>query len=83
LECDGVGDVVVVGRPHDILGLRPHAIVVRSRLDLSEADLLKFCRARMEMEMVPKSFEFVAELPRDAAGKIRRSELGGSTNLVR
>lgn len=76
LECDGVGDVVVVGRPHDILGVQPHAIVVRSRPNLSETDLFEFCRERMEMEMIPKSFEFVAALPRDAAGKVQRSGLG-------
>lgn len=75
LECDGVGDVVVVGRPHDILGVQPHAVVVRSRPDLSETDLVEFCRDRMETEMIPKSFEFVPSLPRDAAGKIRRGEL--------
>ncbi|MGX4693679.1 class I adenylate-forming enzyme family protein [Streptomyces sp. JNUCC 63] len=75
LECDGVGDVVVVGRPHDILGAQPHAIVVRSRPNLSETDLVEFCHERMELEMIPKSFEFVAALPRDAAGKIRRSGL--------
>lgn len=73
LEYDGVGDVVVVGRPHNILGMQPHAIIVRSRPDLSEAELAEFCRERMETEMVPKSFEFVAALPRDAAGKIQRS----------
>ncbi|MET7737683.1 AMP-binding protein [Streptomyces sp. NPDC005402] len=75
LECDGVGDVVVVGRLHDILGAQPHAIVVRSRPNLSETDLVEFCHERMELEMIPKSFEFVAALPRDAAGKIRRSGL--------
>ena len=75
LECDGVGDVVVVGRPHDILGVQPHAVVVRSRPDLSEEELLEFCRERMETEMIPTSFEFVAALPRDAAGKIRRTGL--------
>lgn len=73
LECDGVGDVVVVGRPHDILGAQPHAIVVRSRSSLSETDLVEFCRERMELEMIPKSFEFAATLPRDSAGKIRRN----------
>ena len=77
-ECDGVGDVVVVGRSHDILGVQPHAIVVRSRPNLSETDLVEFCRERLEMEMIPKSFEFVAALPRDAAGKIRRSGLSTS-----
>ncbi|MEV5000505.1 AMP-binding protein [Nocardioides sp. LML1-1-1.1] len=79
LECDGVGDVVVVGRTHDILGLQPHAVVVRTRPDLSETELDEFCRTRMETEMIPKSFEFVAQLPRDAAGKIRRGELSSPT----
>ena len=75
LECDGVGDAVVVARPHDILGSQPHAIVVRQRPTLSETELVEFCREHMELETIPQSFEFVAALPRDGAGKIRRSAL--------
>ncbi|HEX5503702.1 MAG TPA: hypothetical protein VFW96_13850, partial [Thermomicrobiales bacterium] len=33
------------------------------------------CRARLAPYKVPKTYEFLAEFPRDAAGKLRRTAL--------
>jgi acyl-coenzyme A synthetase/AMP-(fatty) acid ligase len=38
-------------------------------------ELDQHCRERLTPYKVPKSYEFVAELPRDQTGKIRRSAL--------
>ena len=41
-----------------------------------EAELEAFCRTRLAPYKVPKSFEFVAALPRTAAGKVQKHLLG-------
>ena len=38
-------------------------------------ELQAFCRARLAAYKVPRSFEFVSDFPRTAAGKIRKHAL--------
>jgi bile acid-coenzyme A ligase len=77
LQHPQVEDAAVIGLPDDDLGRRVHAII--QPLDPAQspsADVLdEYCRARLARYKVPKSYEFVAVLPRDDAGKIRRSSL--------
>jgi fatty-acyl-CoA synthase len=40
------------------------------------AELESFCRTRLAAYKVPKSFEFVADFPRTAAGKVQKHLLG-------
>ena len=72
-----VADVAVVGVPDEEWGRRVHAIIqprdVSMPPSISELNLL--CRERLSAYKVPKTYEFVAELPRNDAGKIRRSAL--------
>jgi bile acid-coenzyme A ligase len=79
-EHPGVVDVVVVGRPDPEWGARVHAIV-QLREDegtVAAEDLRAHCRDRLAAYKVPKTFEFTEELPRSAAGKLRRSALSAS-----
>jgi len=77
IEHADVADVAVVGLPDPEWGARVHAIVeVRAgaaRLD--EASVRAHCRARLAAYKVPKTVEFVAQLPRTETGKLNRSAL--------
>lgn len=76
-EHPGIHDVVVVGVPDEEWGKRVHAIIAvpDGETPISVAALDAHCRARLAAFKTPKSYEFVPELPRNEAGKIRRSAL--------
>ncbi|MFL5993219.1 MAG: FadD3 family acyl-CoA ligase [Streptomyces sp.] len=71
-----VADVAVVGVPDARLGEVGRAYVVR-RPDsvLTADDLIAWARREMANYKVPRSVEFVAELPRNASGKVVKGEL--------
>jgi acyl-CoA synthetase (AMP-forming)/AMP-acid ligase II len=52
-------------------------VVVGEGREVTEAELRDFCRERLAGFKVPKAIEFVAQLPRNAQGKLLRRELGG------
>ena len=71
-----VNDVAVVGRPDDEWGELVTAIVVAEADQIVSADeLIDFCHAQLAPHERPKRIEFRDGLGRDAAGKLRRSEL--------
>ncbi|HVW28141.1 MAG TPA: AMP-binding protein [Polyangiaceae bacterium] len=72
----GVLDVAVFGAPHPELGEQVKAVVERVPGDpVSEAELLEFLAVELAPYKRPRSIEFVAELPRNAAGKVLKAEL--------
>ena len=72
-----VKDVAVVGLKDDDLGRRVHAIV--ESFDEADAptieELTNLCADHLVKYKAPRSFELVRALPRNEAGKIRRSQL--------
>ena len=72
-----VKDVAVVGLSDPDLGRRVHAVVeLYADKDCVSADqLLTLCGEYLARYKVPRTIEFVAELPRNDAGKIRRGAL--------
>jgi O-succinylbenzoic acid--CoA ligase len=62
------------GRPDAEWGEAITAFVVL-RGEVPPAELREFCAARLARFKVPKTIEAVAELPRNAAGKLLRREL--------
>lgn len=76
-EHPSVNDVVVIGVPDPEWGRRVHALIEPSDMAAqpSVGSLDAFCRERLVAYKTPKSYEFVARLPRESSGKIRRSAI--------
>ena len=71
-----VSDVSVVGVPDDRWGEVALACVVRGGDDeVDEHSLIEFCKGKLAGFKRPRRIEFVAELPRNAAGKVLKREL--------
>jgi long-chain acyl-CoA synthetase len=75
----GVGDVAVFGIPNDEWGEEVMAVIepapgVAGDDELA-AELLEFCRGKLAGYKLPRSIEFMAELPRDPSGKLYKRKL--------
>jgi len=69
-----VAEAAVLGVPDERWGEACAAFVVLAA-ETSETELLAFCRERLAKFKVPREIRFVEELPRNAMGKIVKSEL--------
>ena len=71
-----VADVAVGGVPNERWGEELKGFVVSKPGAAHDAPALEaFCREHLSPYKVPKSFEFTAALPRNAAGKVLKREL--------
>lgn len=75
VEMDGVLEAAAIGKPDGKSGEIVKLFVVRSSDDVSEADIIKYCRDNLTGYKVPKEVEFRDELPKTNVGKILRREL--------
>jgi len=71
LEC------AVIGIPHETWGEMVHAVVVRrDQHELTDQELLAFCRGKIAGYKIPKSVSFSSEpLPKTGPGKIAKRRL--------
>jgi long-chain acyl-CoA synthetase len=76
VEDPWVADAAVIGLSDERMGQRVHAIVVlRAGCPEDASAILARLRERLADYKCPRTIEFVAELPREPTGKLRRHEL--------
>jgi acyl-CoA synthetase (AMP-forming)/AMP-acid ligase II len=68
IEC------AVVGVPHPLLGEDVFAFVV-AKENLTEEEIKEFLKDKLADNEIPRYYEFVNELPRNATGKVLKYEL--------
>lgn len=74
-----VGEVAVVGVPHERWGEAGLALVVlRPGSHATPEDLIRFCEGKLARFKIPKSVAFLPELPKTDSGKIDRRSLAGA-----
>lgn len=85
LRHHAIQEAAVVGLPHEKWGETPQAfIVLKPGAETAPEALRLFCREHLAHFKVPHGFEFIAELPKTATGKIQKYVLrGGRANITR
>ncbi len=65
-----------IGVPHPLWGEAVAVVVVLANgHQMTEDDVVRYCRGKIAGYKVPKSVYFIGEMPRNAAGKISKPEL--------
>jgi acyl-CoA synthetase (AMP-forming)/AMP-acid ligase II len=73
---DGVLEAAVIGVPSERWGEEVKALVVtRPGAPLTAATVIDWCRGRLAGFKCPKSVDFIADLPRNASGKVLKRML--------
>jgi fatty acid CoA ligase FadD36 len=76
LEHQAVREVAVIGEPDADLGQRIVAFVVADDVDdVDHATLIDHVAAQLSVHKRPREVRFVAELPRNAMGKVQKGRL--------
>lgn len=74
-RIDGVVESAVIGVPDERMGEVGRALIVRRKgSDLTEQDVLDFATEHLANFKRPRSVEFVESFPRNASGKILKTE---------
>ena len=78
-SIEGVKEAAVIGIPDELLGEAIRAYVVLQKgVVLTDQEIIRSCRAKIENFMVPKEVVLTDELPRTDTGKIRKKGLAAS-----
>ena len=76
-----VADVGVIGVSDEKWGEVGLAVVVPTPgVEVSEEEVIEFCRGKLAKYKIPKRVAFVEALPRTATGKILKKELKAQFN---
>jgi acyl-CoA synthetase (AMP-forming)/AMP-acid ligase II len=71
-----VADAAVIGIPNEAYGEAILAFVQSlDGNDIDSDELIAFCRERLAGFKVPRQFAFIAEIPRNASGKVLKKDL--------
>lgn len=72
---DGILEAAAIGCDDDRSGEIVHVYAVKSRADVTEADVIEYCRDQLTAYKVPKRIFFKDELPKTNVGKILRRKV--------
>ncbi|PGS55929.1 long-chain-fatty-acid--CoA ligase [Bacillus sp. AFS041924] len=76
-----VVEAAVVGVPNEEYGESVKAYVVVKDKQLTENDIIQFCKEKLVKYKLPRYVEFFKELPKNSTGKILRRELRELTEV--
>ncbi|MGM9931382.1 o-succinylbenzoate--CoA ligase [Pradoshia sp.] len=72
-----VSEVAVTGVADPVWGEVPAAFVVKKpSSELTDKDIIEYCRDKLAKYKLPKEIIFMDELPKNATGKIQKNQLG-------
>jgi crotonobetaine/carnitine-CoA ligase len=72
-EHPSVYEAAVIGIPDDVRDEAIKAyVILRREHDVSEEELIAYCRGRLAKFKVPDSIEFIDEFPRTSVGKVQK-----------
>jgi long-chain acyl-CoA synthetase len=75
-EIPEVLEAAIIGVPHDVLGEVPKAFIAKKKdMQIDEKLVLAYCQSRLAKYKIPYEVEFVDALPRNASGKVLKTEL--------
>lgn len=74
-QMPGVRECAVIGSSHRKLGEIVKAFIIKDDPNLSEGQLLRYCKEQMTSYKRPRKIIFVEDMPKSNVGKILRREL--------
>lgn len=81
-EIPGVAECAVIGVADDIRGEYPKAcVVLEEGASVTEKQVREHCSKNLAAYMIPREIEFVAELPKNALGKVQKHRMKAGSNV--
>jgi len=74
-QMPGVLECAAVGIKCEILGESIKLFVVKNGTDITDKDIILFCKQNLASYKVPKEVKLVETIPKTSTGKIKRAEL--------
>lgn len=71
----GVRECAVIGLPHRKLGEIVKTYIVKDKPELTEAQVIQYCKEQMTSYKRPRKIAFIDEMPKSNVGKILRRHL--------